>query len=174
MTEKSGQGGAPSHSTMALPSRLKPCTVCATSWGSSSIKSPRTTMSGKWCLATSKASGSISHTMIFRRGPKSCVKANGPVPMPSKQLRTMMLLPVISDVLGTSEAGPVLSAVDSVAGWSGIPLADLRGTPCCPYFLGRDQPWSHWSLLQDGRWSCCQLLWELLYDVQELGWDRGL
>ena len=60
--------------------------------------------------------------------------------MPSKQLRTMMLVPVISDVLGTNDAEAVLSAVDSVAGWSGIPLADLRGAPCCPYFLGRDQP----------------------------------
>ena len=141
--EKSGQGGAPNHTTTARPSWLKSWTVCATSWGSSSRKSPRWMMSGKWRRDTEIASGSISHAMIFRNGPKSCCSAKGPVAMPSKQDRTMMLFPSMSAVLGTNETGEGLSAVFSSVEWSGVPPAELRGTPCCPYFLGLDQPWSH-------------------------------
>ena len=158
MVEKSGHGGAPRKTTRTCPSVLKPRTVWATSWGSSSKKSPRQTMSGTWCCATNSASGSISHAMTLRRGPKSCCNTHGPVAIPSNQLRTTKPLPSACVELGTNEIGELLPEQGSTGDRSGISPTGSGETPCCPYFLFLDQDWSHWSWCQPDRPSFCHWL----------------
>ena len=153
--EKSGQGGAPRNRTRTFPSVLKSCTVWATSWGSSSKKSPRQTISGMWCCATRMASGSMSQAMTLRSGPKSCCKIQGPVPMPSNQLSTTKSRPRCWDELGTKLTTDDSPEVGAAAVWSGIPPSGSGGTPCCPYFLFLDHDWSQVSWCQLLRVSCC-------------------